>query len=680
MAGDGRGVAVSYALGALAFAAYAVASGQDANWDLQNYHDYDAFALLHWRYPLDVAPAGPQTYLNPLPYVLPYLLRRHLPAVFAAVALAMVQALVVPLAWALSGRVVEGRDNGALAIRAFATVTSVTGAMVLSEVGTSLADLLLALPGLAALLAVLGADAAQDGRRADRLHALAGLLSGGAAGLKLTNGVVVVGILGAVLLPWRGWPRGVRAAGLVGLGAAAGAALSGGWWAFYLWRSFGSPAFPFLNSVFRSPSAALLDFSDPRFLPRGVGDALTYPFRIAAGLHPTAEMAFRDWRFALALPLCAALAVVTLARDRPVPASRLALLQASAFLFAGVGAWLFGFAIQRYAIVFEVVCGLLAIAAAAALLPKPWSLPACLAIALATVASTQPADWWRRPWPDAYKPRPPAEVVAAPAAFLMTAVPLGYWVSAFPYGSRSYLLYPEMLPPGGRLAQRLGDGLDRPPGGTVWGVGLDVPIEPNVRASMAARGFVLAPPCYRAQSIRWVATVFCRAEHAGRRPFAAADLRIGQEVSFSDQGSGWIYEISGWKGPDPGSTWAAGPVSTLAFAPEAAAGKLVVEFEVAGLVSRSWPESEVEVSVPGGAAAARWLFHWADERWSWRTVCVPEASRLQDGVLEVSFRPSTPPSPRNVGVGARPGPDTLPLGFALRTMKLRYARPGECED
>ena len=43
--------------------------GQDANWDLQNYHDHVAYALLHRRYGLDVGAAGLQGYLNPLPDV-----------------------------------------------------------------------------------------------------------------------------------------------------------------------------------------------------------------------------------------------------------------------------------------------------------------------------------------------------------------------------------------------------------------------------------------------------------------------------------------------------------------------------------------------------------------------------------------------------------------------------------
>jgi hypothetical protein len=672
------GIAVSYALGAVLFAAYAVSRRQDANWDLQNYHDYDAYALLHWRYPLDAVPGGAQTYLNPLPYLLPYLLRHHLPPAAAAVVLAMMQALVIPLAWALSGFLVEGQDRRALGVRALATLTAATGAITLSEVGTSFADLLLAVPGLGALLAVLAASAETDGRRADRLHLLAGALAGIAMGLKLTNGVVVIALLGAVLLPVRSWMRSARAAALVAFGAGAGCVLGGGWWAFYLWRSFGSPTFPFLNTVFRSPSAALVDLTDSRFLPHGAGDALTYPFRIAAGLHPTAENAFQDPRFLVALPLCAAFALVTLhaiARRRPVQQSRVALLQASVFLIAGVVVWLFAFAIQRYAITFELLAGLLALAVVAGLVPKRLSLPGCALAAVALLAWTRPADWWHRPWPDAYAPHPPAEVTATPAAYLVNTLPFGYWVRALPRGSRFYGIDPELLASGGPLARRVSAGLDHPPGGKIWALGFDQMMEPKARAGLEALGVALAPPCYRARSFWWVDTIFCRAERVGNRPFAAPDLRVGQSVAFSDRGSGWIYELSGWDLPDAESTWSIGAASVLVLKPESQSRPLALDLDVAGMVGPAWPESDVDVAMPS-SAPQRWVFRQGDAGWGVRTICVPGAAKLRDGVLKLAFQPTKPHSPRDAGLGS----DKRLLSVAVRRMELRPARPGECED
>ena len=39
---------------------------QDANWDLQNYHFYNAWAFVHGRLGWDLAPAQLQTFHNPL--------------------------------------------------------------------------------------------------------------------------------------------------------------------------------------------------------------------------------------------------------------------------------------------------------------------------------------------------------------------------------------------------------------------------------------------------------------------------------------------------------------------------------------------------------------------------------------------------------------------------------------
>ena len=52
-------------------AAVAVALGRDVNLDLQNYHFYNAYALIEGRWALDLAPAGMHSFLHPgldLPY------------------------------------------------------------------------------------------------------------------------------------------------------------------------------------------------------------------------------------------------------------------------------------------------------------------------------------------------------------------------------------------------------------------------------------------------------------------------------------------------------------------------------------------------------------------------------------------------------------------------------------
>src|SRR5438270_12031516 len=48
-----------------AFACVALLLGRDTNWDLRNYHFYNAYALLEGRLWRDLAPANAQAFLHP---------------------------------------------------------------------------------------------------------------------------------------------------------------------------------------------------------------------------------------------------------------------------------------------------------------------------------------------------------------------------------------------------------------------------------------------------------------------------------------------------------------------------------------------------------------------------------------------------------------------------------------
>jgi hypothetical protein len=66
-------------LAPLAAGLAALALGQDANWDLRNYHFYVPFAFLHGRMDLDVAVAHVATYYNPMLHLPFYWAVVHLP-------------------------------------------------------------------------------------------------------------------------------------------------------------------------------------------------------------------------------------------------------------------------------------------------------------------------------------------------------------------------------------------------------------------------------------------------------------------------------------------------------------------------------------------------------------------------------------------------------------------------
>lgn len=447
----------------LAGALYTFAMGEDVNWDWQNYHEYNVWAVLNGRYGVDAVPPGFQTYFNPIVYFPVYYLRHYLPSPYGLMIIGAIHGLNLALI-CLFARLVLRRAATLVAIAA-AVAIAASGPMTLSEVGTSFSDVLLALPVIGGFLLILVAD-----RQPAVRYLLAGLLIGAAVGLKLTNVVYAIGAAAAVLAA----ARPLRATALLGFGGIVGAALTGGEWCLIAWRDTGNPIFPLFNAVFQSSEVAAVNLMDAQFMPHSVSDALAYPFYWLIGDHRGAEHPFRDARFAVVAVLLVLGLLVRMTRGRAILTRRdvqLVVLFAVSYL-----AWLGLFSIQRYAVVLELLCGpiivlLLARLAARARPISPTS-PVPLNALMLTVAAaialwSQPADWWHRSWSDIYRPKI-ADELDQPATYFILGKPLAYIAPQLPSQSRFYLLADIGVPivPGGIFDQRIRAGLKAPlPGG-----------------------------------------------------------------------------------------------------------------------------------------------------------------------------------------------------------------------
>ena len=453
---------------ALAGALYAYHAGEDINWDWQNYHEYGGFALLHGGFDTDVAPGGFQSFLNPLVYVLPYLLRHGLAAPWWGVWLGALHGLNLALIYWVS-RLLIGKEAGALPVIAAVAIAAFSP-MTLSEVGTSFADITTALPILAGIALLLA-----DGEPGARRLAAAGVLIGVAAGLKLTNATFLIGAGVSLILVC----RPLAAMLSFGAGGIAGVLATGGPWAFKMWRDFGSPLFPFYNAILRSPEAPPITIVDTRFMPHGLLDALAYPFDWLIGEHPSSEEPFRDPRFAVVIVLLLLTVGIGALRRRDPLLRRDK--QVLLLFWTSYVLWMLAFSIQRYAIPLELLSGplivLLLIRSMQAWQPDRMAIPAfsraCQAAtviaALSIALWSQPADWKRRPWSDPYRPQL-ADALRKPATFILIQKPLGYIVPQLPEGSRAYQLSELVMPimPGGVLDRRIRAGLADPLPGGVW--------------------------------------------------------------------------------------------------------------------------------------------------------------------------------------------------------------------
>jgi hypothetical protein len=336
--------------------------GQDANWDLRNYHLYIGFAALEGRAHVDLAAAGLQSWLNPaldIPYAWlalgPLALHPRLLAAFMGVWYGAL--IFVALAFAATVYRLWPSGDRRLAIVA-ATLVAVTGAAAVSQVGTTFNEIQTATLVLAGCL-LLTREAEREDSARMVLIAVAGVLLGLAVGLKFNCAVYAPAAAFALVaaIPRRKWIPGCIS---LAAGGLVGAAIGGGWWFVTLWERFGNPVFPFFNGVFHSAWYPPTNIFDHRFLPRDVWQVLFYPFYwLSNRSELVTEISFRDGRFA------AAFACVIILAGLFVLGRRLVLRSLSrpqrfllAFLIASYLLWLGTTSILRYAVPVEVCAGL----------------------------------------------------------------------------------------------------------------------------------------------------------------------------------------------------------------------------------------------------------------------------------------------------------------------------------
>lgn len=451
--------------------------GQDASWDLLNYHLYTPLAWLDGRLfavaggamldgravPLDIAAAQLQTWHNPLlDLPLAWLVRAGAGGVLVSAWLCV--PVVVAFGFAL--RTMDrlwpaGRGRGRTL---FAALAAMSGGAVLPVVGTSFNDAFVA----ALVLAALWWMVESHGRRGPwAIWLPVGLLAGAAAGLKLTSAIHCVGFVAAAAVAgaWRGLPLRMLA---LGAGGVAGFLLAWGHWGWRLWRQHGSPVFPYFNQWFGSPDAMAGPHTDERFQLANAWDWVLTPFQLLAPSTRFSEMAVADPRVLLGFAaLAVALAMAwRRRREAAYAGSRIApapppaatgpqavapalpasmegavpdwnrLLPVAAFVLAAFAAWACVYGIYRYLFALELLCAVLFAAMLHAWVAPRWRW-LCLPLALLALdAATDPPRWGRQPfrtpmvevrWPalpaDAMVVTSTIEPTAHAVAFLPPTVP-----------------------------------------------------------------------------------------------------------------------------------------------------------------------------------------------------------------------------------------------------------------
>lgn len=422
---------------------YAIARGQDFNWDQQNYHIGVPFLLAHDTFWGSVAPAGVQSYFNPYVLQAQFLGLTFLPAIPFALLAAAIQATGLMIAGYVCLRLARDGGSGE-AEREAATRLGLTGfalclmsPLALSEAGSTMIDFVTAVPIVGAYALLLCHP-----RRTGAAALAAGLLLGAATALKLTNGVFALGVPGFALAgPESGGAR-LRMLLLCALAALAAFLAVGGPWHLALWHRFGNPFFPYYNNIFHSPDYPPVAIRDSRFRPGTPLDIWIYPLYWLLGgsphpglQSPTAEPHFIDARWTVIIfggtAYLAALALFPAWRRRQLAARATGLFLAIIITYL---VWLAEFSIQRYLIPTELLGGA-AVLFLALQLPRPrLRLPLTAGFAVLSWILLAVPNWGHLPWHRHWASinAHPLDLGPGPALVFLTMKPSSYVAASLP--------------------------------------------------------------------------------------------------------------------------------------------------------------------------------------------------------------------------------------------------------
>jgi hypothetical protein len=457
------------------FGVLAILLGQDANWDLRNYHFYNPYSFIYNRMDFDILPSQVANFYNPLFYVPYYHIVTLLPPKGTAFVLGWMQGFNFPLLLAIVRRmilpVIEDNDFRwkPSAVCFGIALIGMLGAANISELGTMFSDNILSLLILSSLLIMVSSipHLVKSGWKI-RLGIVigAGFPAGMAIGFKQPTAIYAIGLCAACFALKSTFMQRFFLSFFYGIGVLFGIAVTGGYWLYEMWVRFKNPLFPYFNLFFRSPMATIGDYRDTSYLPDNLGEALISPFFFGFAPYQFSEVAYRDLRIPLLYVLLLTLLVTKIiewvcgptgrSSHEKSPIDESATCYLMAFGVISYLTWLKMFAIFRYALVLELLAPLGIVLILGRLIPNRIAKKAAAGTAMLILLITlKPADWGRVSWgEDFFGADIPAIEQPGKTLILMTgAAPMSYLVPLFPKEIRfiriqSYFTGPSSHPNG----------------------------------------------------------------------------------------------------------------------------------------------------------------------------------------------------------------------------------------
>lgn len=428
--------------------------GQDANWDLQNYHYYNPWAWWHHRiFTRDLAAAQIQTFHNPvldLPFygMVTAEWAPRIIAVVLAIPAAIAAFFLCKLLLLMFGDLPRAQRMVAVAS---SLAIGVTSAMAIGALGNTMNEWsLTALLMLALWLIARELKRAEGGPIPMSTLLIAGVIVGLASGAKLTAATFAVGLCGALLArgpyTWPAFRARFAQASWFAVGVIVGTAIALGPWAYALWIHFDNPVFPYGNQWIRSPWWESRPIPMRSYGPRSLAEWWMFPFQL---LNPpvffVAEVPYRDARFPLTWALTLLAAVVWIARRlrRKTVQSVASGVDAVwrfvvLFVIISFVLWTAQHSIYRYLLTLDLLTGALIVGLLRKLCRPRFAVAAAALTAVMLIATTRFANWGRIDFGDQwFEVKVPMPLVQPNALVLITTgEAVSYFIPLLPASSR----------------------------------------------------------------------------------------------------------------------------------------------------------------------------------------------------------------------------------------------------
>lgn len=407
-----------------------LAQGQDANWDLRNYHLYSPLAWLDGRLQQDIAAAQMQTWHNPtLDLPLALMIRGGAGGALVSAWLALPAVIALFFALRLLDALWPERRSRLRTLCAGAV--AISGAAAWPGTGASFNDAAVA----ACVIAALWWAVTSHGRRSPwAIWLPVGLLAGAAAGLKLTAAIYCIGFIAAAMT---GGPRRESFSRLAALavGGIVAVLVTWGPWAWQVWTLHANPVFPYFNQWFLSPDALPHAHKDERFLPATWLDALMVPVHLLKHSRRFSEVALTDPRLLLGLIASIAWIVRQFKQRRhAVSAATSSSLATSvvAFVVVSYALWLGLYGIYRYLYALEMLFSIAIVGVLSQYVIGRWHKTALIVGSFIVVAATNPPEWGRQPFRSPMIRLRVPELPAGSLVLISSYEPLGHAVAYLP--------------------------------------------------------------------------------------------------------------------------------------------------------------------------------------------------------------------------------------------------------